>query len=646
VLKMMRKNTTARNVIIVIVVIALAGYMLVGLGEAPVVAQGDTIAKVGSTRIKLRDVYVYQERTRQNAQRMGFANQMQPEQLDAMTAQTLVESAVLLDGAERADISVSKDELRDTVIQMRTDPDGGFVNDDTWARYINFTYRQRVPTFEEYLREHALKIDKFQRLFTASIYVSEQDIEERFAANNKKVKLEMLTLNTFDVRSEVNMGDDEQLKKFFEENPEDFVTGDLRQIQYVTFPINDYREQVSVSDEEIEAFYQQNISRYTSEQVNASHILIKTENRSEEEARKEIDRIRTEIEGGLSFFEAAQKYSEDEPSKVNGGDLGWFPRNRMVPEFGNAVFAMNAGEISQPVKTQYGFHLIQKHDHNPNYTTPLEEAKTSIANVLFRQNAKVYAMELAAKLHEALSAEDADFAETAKELGYQVRTSRFFDNDNRSNLGDPLQQSFQTRSAVFNLSELNQITEPIDAGVQIVVAQWIAEKEPQPLDFEEDKNRIRNQAEKIAAQRYIRDFFESFRVKAAENPEKSFQELRGDQAFLKDNHFKETDWVSAANIPWEINRPSLNFEEDIYALSAGEFLASIESASDTRFVLARVVDKLEPDMDKLDEERIQIADELRQEIGLTLMSSWINSRNKDLDPGNTAYQRVLNVVSR
>ncbi len=644
-LKFMRKNTGMRNAIIVVVSVALAGYMFVGMGEAPVTAQGDTVAKVGSTRIKLRDIVISVENTRQSAQRFGFANQMQPEQINAMAANSVLQNAMILDGADYADIAVSDEELRETVINMRTNPDGSFVNDESWASYINYVYRQRVPSFEEYLRNHELRIDKYQRLFSASVYISERDISDRFTKNNKQVKLDMLVLNTFDVRTEVDMNDDEKLKKFYEENPDEFKSGDLRQVRFVTFPINDYREQVQVGDADIQDYYQANIQRYTAEKVLASHVLINTENRSEEEALKEITRIRQEITDGLDFAEAATKYSDDDVSKVRGGDLGFFQRNRMVPEFAEEAFSMEVGALSDPVKTQFGYHLIQKYDHQQNHATPLQEVRTTISSVLFREKAKEYATNLARAFHTNVLEAD-DFEQAAKDQGYEVKESRFFDNDNRSNLGDVLQQSFQVRRAAFNLNEIGDLTEPTDAGSQIVVAKWTAEKEPQPLEFEADKSRIRFYAEKAASQAFIRDFFDKFRAKAGENPDKTFKELQGEEAFLKDNHFKATEWVGAANLPWELNSANLDFEKDVYAVAVGDFLDNAPGAADTRFVLAKVVDKQEPDMAKLAEERIKIAEELRQEAGLEILSNWLASRQEALDPDQEAYQRVLANLSR
>ncbi len=114
-------------------------------------------------------------------------------------------------------------------------------------------------------------------------------------------------------------------------------------------------ESVEISDEEAKAFYDENPQYFQSpEQVQASHILVETE----EEAKN----IKSEIEGGLGFEEAATKYSSC-PSKEKGGDLGFFQKGQMVPEFETAAFELEENVVSEPVQTQFGYHLIKKTGH-------------------------------------------------------------------------------------------------------------------------------------------------------------------------------------------------------------------------------------------------------------------------------------------
>ena len=132
---------------------------------------------------------------------------------------------------------------------------------------------------------------------------------------------------------------------------------------------------ITVSDKDAEEFYKANTDRFMGEEtVSASHILVATE----EEAKE----IYARIAAGASFEEEALAHSTC-PSKANGGNLGEFGKGQMVPEFDQAVFTMEVGEItSEPVKTQFGYHLIKLNEKTPATVTPFEEIKEQLKEVL------------------------------------------------------------------------------------------------------------------------------------------------------------------------------------------------------------------------------------------------------------------------
>jgi len=137
---------------------------------------------------------------------------------------------------------------------------------------------------------------------------------------------------------------------------------------------------VSVTEGEILDYYNQNKDKFNKpESVKANHILVDTKEKAEE--------ILNEIKEGLDFQEAARKYSSC-PSKNNGGNLGYFTRGRMVPEFEEAAFKMNKGDISNPVKTQFGYHLIEVTDKKEPQISKFDEVRDQIYQILLgkRQN--------------------------------------------------------------------------------------------------------------------------------------------------------------------------------------------------------------------------------------------------------------------
>ena len=140
-------------------------------------------------------------------------------------------------------------------------------------------------------------------------------------------------------------------------------------MRYALVEVDKVRERVEVPDADIQAFYEQNKAQYTSEgRVRASHILLKTEGKEEAAVRARAEDLLKQARGGADFAALAKANSEDEGSAVNGGDLNYFGRGQMVPEFEQAAFTLKPGEISELVKTSFGFHIIKVIESQPEVT--------------------------------------------------------------------------------------------------------------------------------------------------------------------------------------------------------------------------------------------------------------------------------------
>jgi peptidyl-prolyl cis-trans isomerase C len=137
-------------------------------------------------------------------------------------------------------------------------------------------------------------------------------------------------------------------------------------------------EQANITDADLQKFYDQNKDKFkTGEQVRASHILVKTEPEAKE--------ILKQLKGGASFEELAKKNSIDASAGAKGGDLGWFGKGSMIPEFEKAAFAMKEGELSGIVKTQFGYHIIKVTGKRPAGIRPFAEVKDQIRDNLLPQ---------------------------------------------------------------------------------------------------------------------------------------------------------------------------------------------------------------------------------------------------------------------
>lgn len=160
---------------------------------------------------------------------------------------------------------------------------------------------------------------------------------------------------------------------------------------------------VKITDDEIETYYKGHKEEFTSpESVKARHILLKVPEGADEKLWKEAESkakdIKKKLENGEDFAELAKKFSDDPGSKNKGGDLGFFTKGRMVPEFESAAFSLKPGELSDPVKTDFGYHIIEVKEKKAASTKALPEVQAQIRQTLQREKQQQLQDELIEKL--------------------------------------------------------------------------------------------------------------------------------------------------------------------------------------------------------------------------------------------------------
>jgi peptidyl-prolyl cis-trans isomerase D len=186
------------------------------------------------------------------------------------------------------------------------------------------------------------------------------------------------------------------------------------------------RAKVTVSQADLERAYTDNITQYqTPEQIRASHILLKTEGKDDAAVKTRAEALLKQARSGTDFAELATKNSEDEGSAAKGGDLDFFGRGRMVPEFDTAAFALNPGEISELVKTQYGYHIIKLVDKKEGATRPIADVKQQLTDQIAFERAQTQAAELAQSLQSQIT-KAADLDTVAAARGLKVEESGYF----------------------------------------------------------------------------------------------------------------------------------------------------------------------------------------------------------------------------
>jgi peptidyl-prolyl cis-trans isomerase D len=407
--------------------------------------------------------------------------------VDQQILTQMIDEQVALIEADRHGITVSDEELAQQIFSIPgLQENGQFIGEE---RYEMLLQSQNPPMtkgqFEDSLRR-SLIIDKLRAAITDWMSVADADLEREFRARNEKVKLQLVALTADRFRDGVTVTDAD-VASYFESKKAEYRVGEQRKIRYLLLDGAQAQQNATVPQTDIQRYYNDNIQVYqTPEQVHASHILLNTGGKDEAAVRKQAEDILAQAKAGADFAELARTFSEDEGTKANGGDLDYFGRGRMVPEFEQAAFSMMPGQISDLVQTQYGFHIIKVVDKRPASTRTLDEVRAQIQQTLAMQMAERQIAERAQQLASRLD-RPADLDTAAAEAGTTVQESGLFQRE------DPipgLGAAPEVAETAFLLGD-GEVSDAIPSPRGIVFITVSEKKDPYVPALEEVRDRVR-----------------------------------------------------------------------------------------------------------------------------------------------------------
>jgi len=393
----------------------------------------DTVAVIEGQEIRA-DEFRRTYQAQLQAYRSAYAGKMSEQLLkqlgiDQQILQTMVDERAALAEARRLGVRVSDEEVAQRIYAIPGFQDNGaFIG---MARYQQILQAQRPPMtpseFEDGVRR-SLIVEKLRAALTDWLSVSDKELEQEYRRRNDKVKLSVLTFSADRYRSDVSVSDAD-VTSYFDAHKTDFRIPERRKVKYLLIDVDVLRTKITVPPADIERYYNDNIEQYTTpEQVRASHVLFRTEGKDEAAVKAKAEDVLKQARSGADFAALAKQYSDDEANAKNGGDLDFFGRGRMVPQFDQVAFAMEPGQISDLVKTEYGYHIIKLTDKKPGTSRSLDDVRQQITEQLLSERAQAQATTLAETLEKQIK-KPADLDVAAKAHGLVVQETGFFARD-------------------------------------------------------------------------------------------------------------------------------------------------------------------------------------------------------------------------
>jgi peptidyl-prolyl cis-trans isomerase D len=475
---------------------------------------GRAVAKVGDHEIGEQE-FTNAVRERQEQLRNMSGGRIDPALLDSpelkfSVLEGLVRQRVLLDHALRSGMTVSADQLRTYITQAPVFQEDGKFSLARYEQYLKGR-NENAANFENRVRQELL-LSQLQESYSGSSIVPRSVAERllRITGQQREVSRAVVSPDKFVAAVKLEA---DAARKYYDGHQDEFRVPEQVRIEYVTLSSQSVAPQVHVEPADVQKYYESNPRQFgVAESRQASHILIAVDKSANDEAKKkaraQAEQIAAEVKKNpAAFAELAKKYSQDPGSAAKGGDLGSFTRGSMVKAFDDAVFGMKAGEISAPVASEYGYHIIRVNGITPAQVKPFDQARPEIEKELKKQLVGSRYAQLAETLNNTLFEQADSLKPAAEAVKAAPRTSGWISRSGGAPQ-EPLLNNPKLIQAIFSDDVLvnKRNTEALEVAPGTIVGARVLEHKPSALQpFPEvqaaiEKKLVQTRASQLAAQ--------------------------------------------------------------------------------------------------------------------------------------------------
>jgi peptidyl-prolyl cis-trans isomerase D len=613
-LSLMRKHAGTWMIKIILGAIVVV-FVFWGVGSYTSRRSG-RVADVNGTIVTLDDYrHTYSNLVEQV--RQSFGNNLSDEliqtlQLRKRALDQLVDRVLMLQAAEKLKIQVSDEELTQTIRNFSAFQTAGVFDNQ---RYLNTLSRTKLSpeTFEEQQRE-LLIIDKLQTFITGNIKVSDLEAQQWYGWNNAEVDLDYVLLEPGQFKNIEPTAD--EIRDFFDQHKETYKTDPEIKVRYLYLKPGNFAAKVTVAEEDIRDYYESNPEKFKNPKtVHARHILIKVDQNAKpeevESARQRAEDVLKMAKEGQDFAALARQYSEG-PTKTKGGDLGTFRKEAMVKPFADTAFSMEAAEISDPVRTRFGWHIIKVEKINPAKTRSLDEAREEIQKTLQAERSRNLAYDEAEAVYDA-TFEGQNLVDIAQERDLKILTTELF---TQKSPPQEIKNAAPFASAAFSLpiNEVSDVQEFGDGYYLMEVVDKVPSKVPE-LKAVEDKVKKDVIKEKQDA-----------KVLAEANT--FLTELKNGQPFVTASQKFKLAPKKTGFFKRNGSIPTIGYEAEIartaFKLSDHNQLPGEPIKGQKGYYVIRFRQRQEPASNGFEKEKAAIKDRLLQQKTFKTIEAWLN----------------------
>jgi peptidyl-prolyl cis-trans isomerase D len=368
------------GVILGVVALSMVTYLIPGgwLGNGSSTNDSGVVATIGDTAITEREA-------RKAVGAMLNNRQLPPEILNMYAPQiinNLIGEKALAYEAKRLGFQASGEDIAEA--ERHSLPAQFFKDGKLIQEYFDQALREQDITPEQFEAQAAQQVvvGRLRDYVAASVVISPLQVEQEYRKRNEKTKVDYVLMPTAKYQAEAQASDAE-LKAYFDKHRAEYNIPEKKSLAVLVVDPAAVQNEIQPSDADLKKLYDRFPEKYrVAERVKVRHILLMVPKDASEDQKKQIktkiDDLEKQLKAGGDFAELAKKNSQDPGSGSKGGDLDWVVRGQTVPEFEAAAFSLPINEISQPIKTTYGYHILQVQAKEQARVIPFEEAKVQL----------------------------------------------------------------------------------------------------------------------------------------------------------------------------------------------------------------------------------------------------------------------------
>lgn len=402
-----------------------------------------------------------------------------------------VDRLLLLQKADALHIAASPDEVRKTIAAMPAFANSQGAFDSGIYMQVLSANALTAGQFEDGVRSQIIT-EKTVNYLTLPAKASEYEVRQLYDYAQQTAVVDYINFQTTAFIDKAEVGDAD-IEAYYQANQDLFKIPQMIAVEYALLTPTALAKPDAVTADEIKAYYEAHKTSYWHpEQIHVRHIIVLADDKASEEdvakAKAKIEEIAAKIKGGMDFVEAAKQFSQGSAAQ-NGGDIGWVEHGRLVKDFEDVAFALKPGEVSEPVRTPFGWHLIKVDEHRAEGETPLADVEAAVRMAVAEEKAADTIDSLSDEADTRLATGD-DLTKVAADLSIELKKSELFP---AASTPPELELTQETAAPLFQLSAGQTLPTPIRLPGGILLARVVETKPESVKPLNDVKTIIVNQ---------------------------------------------------------------------------------------------------------------------------------------------------------